>query len=188
MGTTAFNSISKAVSTEVYKTKRSSCVLGLTSVSAGGQISQVLTLADSTQRGGSKGGLPVVSTVFGKVKALSGGTFAYGPADRKYIMKGSNVTSTISGVANTVLKSGAADFFRRPIAYKTGDRITFLDTLQWVSNTITGCTYTFTRNNTLTAYGNDTAAMLTRTSRGSVFYMVKGTIATETSWPSITLW
>jgi hypothetical protein len=42
-------------------------------------------------------------------KALSGGTLAYNAGSTKWVMQGGNVTSTLSGAANTALKSAAAD-------------------------------------------------------------------------------
>lgn len=184
--TTAYNSKIAAKSGQPEK-KNASCVLGLTISSSGGQISEILTLQNSTARAGVKNG-GVYESGVGHVKALSGGTFAYGPAANKWVMLGNAVCLTLSGTSNTVLKSGAAHFFRRPIHFKTGDRITFLDSLTWTSNTITGCTYAFTRNATLTAYGNDVAANLSRVNRSSLFYMVTGKLATETVYPTLNLW
>jgi hypothetical protein len=42
-------------------------------------------------------------------KALSGGTLAYNAGATKWVIQGGNVTSTLSGAANTALKSAAAD-------------------------------------------------------------------------------
>lgn len=182
---TAFNSFTKAVTGQNYKTKNASCVLGLTQASS--VVSEPMSLATSANRGGSLQGLPLVSTTHGRVKALSAGTFAFGPAQNKWVMLGNNVCRTLSGTSNTILANSSAEYFRRPIAFKTGDRITFLDSLTWTSNSLSGCTYSFTRNATLTAYGSDTEAALSRTARGTAIIMVDGKIATEYDYKALTL-
>lgn len=46
----------------------------------------------------------------GVKKAVSGGTLAFTPNATQWIMKGGNVSTTIGGVANTVLVGGDTDF------------------------------------------------------------------------------
>lgn len=168
--------------------KNVSCILGITSASNTGNVSEVLPITTSAYIGGSKSGLPIVSTTWGRAKALSTGTFCYGPTANKWIMKANSVTTTISGVSNTVLTSGAADFRRRSIPYKLTARTAFLSTLQWNSNEIEGPTYTLTISASNPSFGNDVAAVLSATNRSSLFYMVTGKLATETSYPSLSLW
>jgi hypothetical protein len=45
----------------------------------------------------------------GIAKAVSGGTLAYNAGSTEWIMSGNNVTTTIGGVANTVLASASSD-------------------------------------------------------------------------------
>lgn len=189
--TTAYNSISKSVSTENYKTKNASCVLGLTRASS--VVSEPMSLATSANRGGQKNGYPVVSTTFGKVKALSAGTFAYGPAANKFVMLGNNVCITLSGTSNTVLASSAADYRRRSNPFKLTSRTTFLLTLSWTSTSISGPRYTFTESDStivlnMGGTGTDTVADLSAANRSSVYYMVNGKQHTETAYKALTLW
>lgn len=184
---TAFNAVGKAVSTEVFKKRNASCILGTTSASSTGNVSQVLTLANSCQRGGVKGGLPYESGV-GHVKALSGGSFAYQSASTKWVMLGNNVTTTLSGASNTVLKSGAGDFFRRAIAWTTSPYISFLTASAWSASELEGPVYTSTQSATHQSMGNDIAAQLSRTSRSAIFYMAGKLTATKTNYSSLTLW
>lgn len=147
----------KAVSANAYKTSKSTVILGATST-AGGVNTALLTIQNSAQRGGSKGAMPVVSTVRGTKKAYSSGTFAYQAAN-KWVVLGGNVTATISGVANTVLASGAANFGRRSIHSKTTYRTSFLTNLAWASD-LAFPTYTFTVSAQNPSFGADNAVTM----------------------------
>ena len=46
----------------------------------------------------------------GVEKALSGGTLAFNAGPTQWVMQGGNVTSTLSGASNDVLRGGARDF------------------------------------------------------------------------------
>lgn len=182
---TAFNSVAKAVSGQNYKIHNASCVLGLTRASD--VVSEPMSLATSAYKGGIKNGLPY-ATGTGHDKALSSGSFAYGPVANKWVVLGNNITATLSGVANTVLKSGAAQFFRRAIPWSTTPYITFCSGIAWVATELEGPVFTVTKTATHLSFGTDVAAQLSRTSRSSVFYMVTGKLATETSFQNLSIW
>jgi hypothetical protein len=92
----------------------------------------------------------------GLAKALEAGTFAYMAAANYVIRK---VTSTLSGVANSVLLSGASDYGQRNAIHKSESaRTTFLSALSWSANPGGLPTYTFTKSDQFTGFGNDDAA------------------------------
>lgn len=184
---TNFNSISAAKSGQPFK-KNVSCILGLTSASSTGNVSEVMTIANSCFKGGSIGGLPITGVNNGVAKALSTGTLAYNPTASQWIMCGNGVTSKISNVANTVLKSGAADFRRRSIPYKLTARTAFLSTLQWNANEIEGPSYTLTISASNPSFGNDIAAILTASARSSVFFNIGKATPVEVAYQTLTLW
>lgn len=68
-------------------------------------------------------------------KAVTAGSFATMTAG-SYIIR--RVTTTLAGVANTVLRSGASDFaIRRSIHFKEFATTSFLASFRWVSSTAT---------------------------------------------------
>lgn len=183
---TAFNAVTKAVSANNYKTKSSATILGAGNF-VSGNITNDLSIAENSYHHGRNNGLPYAAGI-GHDKALSSGTFAYGPKANKWVMLGNSVTTELSGVSNSVLKSGAAHFFRKRVHFKTTARTAFLSTLQWNSNEIEGPTYTLTISASNPNFLDDVAANLSRTQRSSLFYMVTGKLATETSYSSLSLW
>lgn len=182
---TAFNSVTKAVSGNAYKKRNAATILGAGNFTSG-NITNSLTLAQNAYKT-RKNGYPLVSSTWGRDKALSSGTFAY-MAATKYIMLGNAVTLTISGVSNTTLKSGGADFFRKPIPFKTTARTAFLSGLSWTATELEGPVFSFTVSASNPSFGNDVAAALSSSSRSAAFYMVSGITATKTNYKTLTLW
>lgn len=182
---TAFNAKVAAKSGQPEK-KNASCILGLTSASSTGNVSEILTIQNSSFNSGKNNGVNALNDSR-HVLALSGGVFQYNPPSTRWIML-TGVTNYLSNVSNTVLKSGAADFFRKPIAFKTRSRIAFTSGISWTADELEGPSFSVTRTATFLDFGNDVAANLTRANRSSAFYMVKGTLATETSYTALTLW
>jgi hypothetical protein len=96
----------------------------------------------------------------GAGKPFSAGTFMYMNA-RKFIIR--RVTDTISGVANTVLRSGAAfpgSHGQHPNVHVRG---TILSALSWDASTTDLPAYTATKNQTETTFSDDHAATPTIT-------------------------
>lgn len=184
---TAFNAIAKAVSANVYKTKNASCILGITSASDTGNVSEVLTIQNSSYNQGKNNGRNALNDSR-HVLALSGGVFQFQSTNSQWVMLAGNVTRTLSGTANLTLISGAGDFRRRGIPFKTTARISHVTGIAWVSTELEGPVFTISTTATTLDFGNDVAANLTRANRSSAFYMVKGTLATETSYTALTLW
>lgn len=107
----------------------------------------------------------------GMAKAVSAGTFAVMEAGSYIIRK---VTTTLAGVANTVLRSGASDFgHRRSIHSIQSVRNSFLTTQSWAY--VNGVlTYTNTVTNSHTAYSADNAAAPTLAVPGELTYLPNG--------------
>lgn len=113
---------------------------------------------------------PKITNGSGLNKALSAGTFAVMTAGLYVIRK---ITTTLAGVANTSILSGASDFGHRlPIAFKESQRTTFLSGLSWAANPGKLPTYTLTKSNLNTSYGNDNAARPTLAIPGELTYIV----------------
>lgn len=114
-----------------------------------------------------------LTTNSGLAKSVSAGTFAV-LAVRKYIIR--KVTTTLAGVANTVLQSGASDFGNRRAIHKTESaRTTFLSALSWTADNDGMPTYAFTKSQKNTAFGNDNAASPTLAVPGELVYIVGNT-------------
>jgi hypothetical protein len=87
-------------------------------VASDSPVTKSMTLADIADDFGAAIGSKVLANDgtgsattdrVGVRKAVSGGTLAYKAGATKWVMQGGNVTSTLSGAANTALKSAAAD-------------------------------------------------------------------------------
>lgn len=186
MANTAFNSVTKAVSANSYKTRNSATVFGAGNFTSG-NITNDISLMESAYQQGRNNGLPIVSTNQGRAKALSAGTFAYQAAN-KWVMLANSVTATLSGVSNTALASGAAQYWRRSIHYLTRPRTAYLAGLSWTATDLCGPLYVATVNSTQLTMGTDVAAQLSNTSRSGAFYMVAGKTATKTNYSNLNLW
>ncbi len=113
----------------------------------------------------------------GIAKIVSAGNFATMTKGRYIIRK---VTSTIAGVANTTLLTGASDFGERQSINKIESvRNTFLHALTWTSDKDGQPTYSFTKTDSLDNFAQDDAA------RPSL--AVPGELVYRTGSPSVTL-
>lgn len=111
-----------------------------------------------------------MTNLSGLAKAVSAGTFAVMEVGA-YIMR--KVTSTLAGVANTTIQSGASDFGNRNAIHKIENvRGTFLSGLSWTKDHDGQPTYTFTKSETHTALGNDDAARPSLAVPGELVYVV----------------
>lgn len=114
-----------------------------------------------------------LTNLSGLAKSVSAGTFAV-LTKAKYVIR--KVTTTLAGVANTAILSGASDFGNR-IAIKKVEsmRTTFLSSLSWTADNDGMPTYAFTKSQKNTAYGNDHAARPTLAVPGELVYIVGNT-------------
>jgi hypothetical protein len=115
---------------------------------------------DSTLRANPVSSNYLIKQVPGVTKPYSAGTFMYMAAN-KYIIR--TVSNTISGVSNTVLRSGAAfpaNHGQHPNVHVRG---TILQALSWDSSTKDLPVYTATLNQTETTFSADNAATPTIT-------------------------
>jgi hypothetical protein len=111
-----------------------------------------------------------MTNLSGLAKSVSAGTFAVMEKGSYIIRK---VTSTLAGVANTVLKSGGSDFGNRNAIHKIENvRGTFLSGLSWAKDHDGQPTYIFTKSETYTALGNDNAARPSLAVPGELVYVV----------------
>lgn len=162
--------VAKAVSANVQRLKGGICIFsGGTTSSANNQVTELVSHANSSYILGSKGGLPTVSSTHGRGKGLTSGSFAYFNST-KWVMLGNSITLTLSGVSNTVLKSGAACYFRRQFARKTSYRTHFTSGVQWGSPGISGPTYTITKSNQTVTYSDD-ASVFSASELGELTFM-----------------
>lgn len=108
---------------------------------------QTLTVFDTTGLAGERQR---------SVKANSSGTFAL-MAVGKYIIR--RVTTTLAGVANTVLQTGASDFGRRSIHSVVQLRTSFLTSLSWAHGTdLPTYTAVYSNQSTNLNYGQNSTA------------------------------
>lgn len=175
----------KAVSGNVQRLKNAATVFGITQTPSS-NVTSSLTIGNSATQRSSRAGLPLVSTNWGRKKAVSSGGFAYQVAN-KYVVLGGNITITLAGVSNTVLVGGAS-FARRDIAYALSARTAYLSGLSWTANRLVGPTFAFTVSAQNPSFGNDTSAVLSPTLRTKAYYMVTGKTATGTSYKQLNLW
>lgn len=114
-----------------------------------------------------------LTNLSGLAKSVSDGTFAV-LTKAKYVIR--KVTTTLAGVANTAILSGASDFGNRVAIKKIESvRTTFLSSLSWTANKDGMPTYTFTKSQKHTAYANDHAARPTLAVPGELVYVVGNT-------------
>lgn len=163
--------VAKAVVSSVQRKSGGIAIFtgGSQSTSGNSQVTEMVTHASSAYRQGSKNGLPVVSATKGNSKGLVAGSFGFFDKT-KWVMLANAVTVTLSGVANTVLKSGAAHFFKKPFNRKTTYKTHFTSGIQWEANSIDGPTYTITKSNQTTTYSDD-ASVFSASEPGELIYM-----------------
>lgn len=126
-------------------------------------------------------GSRLVSTMSGLAKAISAGSFATMTAGAYIISK---VTTTIAGVSNTILRSGAADFGSRHSIHKVQRvRNTFLSGLSWTAHYPTN-TINYTRSTTDVSLGTDEATL----APGDVTFLSGSNIPHETDLPARKEW
>jgi len=183
-------SFTKAVSGNVYKKKNAATIFGVTSV-VSSNITSVLKIGDSAQRGGSKNGYPTVTANQGRKKALSSGGFSYFLANHYVVLSG-NITVQLAGVSNTVMAT-ASSFARRAIAFKLTARTTMVTGISWTNNSISGPRFTFTEadqtiNVNMGGTGTDTEAALSPTVRGNLVFMAGKLVPTSTNYKNLYLW
>jgi len=122
-------------------------------------------------------------------KPYSSGTYGY-MAQNKYVVKG--LSTTISGVANTVLLTGAADGYgRKPTYLRSGIRTSFLYAWTWTADAERGPTYSKTYHNRTPAQndmnGQDEASVLvTRALPGELQYMYGAKTPLQANYPAKT--
>lgn len=106
-------------------------------------------------------------------KAVSAGTFVYMAAENYVIRR---VTSTLSGVSNTVLRSGAAvGQANHGLHPNLKDRASILSALSWSATSTDLPTYTTTINNVDTTFSADHAAAPTLSVPGELTYQTGDT-------------
>ena len=112
------NAVGGAYSAATVKNNNGTIVKGGNAASDG-PVTKVLGVNDLADDRGESFGSKVVANDgtggattdrVGVAKALSGGTLAFNASATQWVMRGGNVTSTLSGAANDVLKGGARDF------------------------------------------------------------------------------
>lgn len=121
-------------------------------------------------------------------KPLSSGTFGYMAAG-KYVAK--KLAVTLSGVANTVLYTGAADYGRKPTYLRSGIRTSYLYAWTWTADSERGPTYSKTYHNRTPAQndmnGRDEASVLvTRALPGELVYMLGSKTAYQDNYKART--
>lgn len=113
----------------------------------------------------------------------STGTFAVMAKNKYIIMK---VTTTLAGLSNTTLQSGAADKGnRRKVNKVESMRTTFLSGLSWASGH-NEPVYTATNSTRNTAYGQDDAATPTLAVPGEFTYLPGGKRPTNDNYKAKT--
>lgn len=113
----------------------------------------------------------------------STGTFAVMAKNKYIIMK---VTTTLAGLSNTTLQSGAADKGnRRKVNKVESMRTTFLSGLSWAAGS-NQPVYTSTNSNRNTAYGQDDAATPTLAVPGEFTYIAGGKRPTQADYKAKT--
>ena len=112
------NAVGGAYSAATVKNNNGTIVKGGNAASDG-PVTKVLGVNDLADDRGESFGSKVVANDgtgaattdrVGVAKALSGGTLAFNASATQWVMQGGNVTSTLSGAANDVLRGGARDF------------------------------------------------------------------------------
>lgn len=117
-------------------------------------------------------------------KAVTAGTFNVLDRTKWIAMK---VTTTLGGVANKSIQSGAGDFGNRKLAFITRDRQNFLDTVSWTSDVDGMPTYTFTYATSNTSFGNDVEASATYTAPGKNWFSLGAMPPKETAYGKKTI-
>lgn len=102
-------------------------------------------------------------------KSVSGGTFAT-MVKGQYVLRAMNATSSLAGVANSVLNSPSSDYGRESIHYQKVQRYANLHTFSWTANRDNSPTYTATYDTGTTAEQTDNAAHPTRALPGQLVY------------------
>ncbi len=103
----------------------------------------------------------------GATKPYSAGTFMYMVAN-KYIIR--RVSDTISGVSNTILRSGAAVSYNHGLRPNLHVRASILQALSWDASTRDLPAYTATVNSTETTFSTDDAAAPSLATPGELTY------------------
>ena len=112
------NAVGGAYSAATVKNNNGTIVKGGNAASDG-PVTKVLGLNDLADDRGESFGSKVVTNDgtgaattdrVGVQKAVTGGTLAFNAGATQWVMQGGNVTSTLSGAANDVLRGGARDF------------------------------------------------------------------------------
>lgn len=121
-------------------------------------------------------------------KPYTAGTYGY-MAKNKYVVKA--LSDTISGVANTVLYTGAADYGRKPTYLRSGIRTSFLYAYSWTADNEGAPTYAKTYQNRTPAQndmnGQDEASVLvTRALPGELQFMYGAKTPLQTNYPAKT--
>lgn len=130
-------------------------------------------------------GTPTQTTsMSGLHKALVGGTFCV-LTPSEYVIR--RVTSTIAGLSNTSLRSGASDFgVRHSIHYIENIKTTFLTTLSWTSSIDGQPVYTLTKSDQSLSFGTDDEARSNMASPGELVYLANGKVPTQKDYPART--
>ena len=162
--------VAKAVSANPQRLRGNITMFVPGNVTSGhSQVTELVTVESTAYHQGSKG-LPLVSSAYGRAKALSSGSFAFFDKT-KWVMLGNSITLTLSGVANTVLKSGAAMYFRRQFARKTTYRTHFTTAVGWTApGTISSPTYVITVGSQTITFSDD-ASEFVPTELGELTFM-----------------
>ncbi len=120
-------------------------------------------------------------------KPYSAGTYGY-MAKGKYIAM--KLSETISGVANTTLKFGSADFGNRKTLHGIKSiRTSYLKIWTWTGSSENGTDYTKTYSNRTPSqndYNPDTQTSLTRALPGNLHYMYGGPDIKESAYSART--
>lgn len=121
-------------------------------------------------------------------KPLAAGTFGYMAAG-KYVAK--KLAVTLSGVANTVLYTGAADYGRKPTYLRSGIRTSYLYAWTWTADNEGAPTYSKTYHNRTPAQndmnGQDEASVLvTRALPGEIQFLFGAKTPLQANYPART--
>lgn len=179
--------VAKAISGNVQRTRGGITIFTPGTVTSGhSQVTELVSVESTSFIGGSKGGLPIVSATHGNAKAISAGTFAYFLKGH-WVMLANSITTQLSGVANTALKSGAAQFFRLRFPRKTTYKTHFTSKIEWDANKISGPTYTITKSNQTVSFSDD-ASVFSASEPGEFTYMSGSKNPTNAGYQARKLW
>jgi hypothetical protein len=124
------------------------------------------------------------SQYLGAGKILSGGTFGV-LTPNAYVVR--RLTTTLAGVANTNLLSGASDFGHRHAIHKIETvRGTFLQGLSWDATSSEAPVYTATLSQTETAFDDDHAARPSLATPGELVYRTGGPLPVQDDYEAKT--